>query len=104
MLKAFFCGNVSSEPELRGKDKNVLTFSVAVNTRQRNENGEWAEVAQFFNFVMFGKRSTAVGEILKKGSGVCIEATPHQNVWEDEKGKHSSVEFIVDDIRIDPKR
>lgn len=104
MLKAFFCGNVSTEPELRGANKNVLTFSIAVNTRKKSENGEWIDAVQFFPFVMFGKRAEAVGSFLKKGAAVSIEATPSQNVWEDEKGKHSSVEFIVDDIHVDAKR
>ena len=104
MMKAFFCGNVANDPELRGKDKNVLTFNVAVNTRQKNENGEWVEKHQFFPFVMFGNRAKAIGEFLRKGAGVTIEAVPNQNTWEDEKGKHSSIEFIVDDIRVDAKR
>lgn len=101
MLKAFFCGNVSTEPELRGANKNVLTFSIAVNTRKKDPDSEkWIEAPQFFPFVMFGKRAEAVGSFLKKGAGVTIEATPNQNVWEDDNGKHSSIEFIVDDIHV----
>ncbi|ACV23032.1 Helix-destabilizing protein [Slackia heliotrinireducens] len=105
MLKAFFQGNVSTEPELRGVNKNVLTFSVAVNTRKKDpDSDKWVEAPQFFPFVMFGKRAEAVGSFLKKGAAVSIEATPSQNVWEDEKGKRSSIEFIVDDIHVDATR
>lgn len=104
MLKAFFQGNVSTTPELRGQNKNVLTFNIAVNTRQRNDNGEWVEKPQFFPFVMYGNRAAAIAEFLKKGASVCIEATPSQNTWTDDNGNHSKIEFIVDDIHVDAKR
>lgn len=96
MQKAFFAGEVSNEPELRGQDANVLSFKIACKSRNR-KLGE--DVIEQFPCVMFGPRAKSISRFLAKGLPVTIEAKPHENVWEKENGKTwSSIQFIVSDI------
>lgn len=100
MNKCFFTGNVASQPELKGKDSNVLTFRLAVNGRvYDSEKEEWIDKAEFIDCVMYGKRANAVGQWLEKGAPIVIEAHARQNVWQGDDGANKSrIEFEVDDL------
>ena len=104
MNKSFFYGNVATTPELKGNN-NVLSFRVAVNTRVFNsETDAWEDSADFFPFVLFGKRAEAVSKFLTKGMPVTLEAHARQNNWTTEDGQNrSAIEFVVDDIQVGRK-
>ncbi len=56
-------GNLTRDPELRATTggTNVLTFGIAVNDRRRNpQSGEWEDVPNFVDCVMFGARAESV--------------------------------------------
>ena len=64
-------GNLTRDPEFhmaKSGDGGVLTFSVAVNERRQNpQTQQWEDVPTFVDCVVFGKRATALGNILHKG-------------------------------------
>lgn len=100
MNKCFFTGNVANQPELKGKDGNVLTFRLAVNGRVYNSKTEkWEDDADFIDCVMYGNRAKAIGGWLEKGAPVVVEAHAKQNSWKDVDGNNrSKVEFVCDDL------
>lgn len=100
-----FTGNLSSV-DLKGPNKNVLTFRLAVNGRQYNsETKEWEDTADFLDCVMYGKRAAAIGEWLTKGAMVTVQAHARQNTWQDADGHNRSrIEFVVDDLVAAPKK
>lgn len=102
---SIFTGNVAAI-DLKGPNKNVLTFRLAVNGRQYNsDTQQWEDHADFLDMVMFGKRAEAVGAWLAKGAQVTIEAHARQNTWQDADGNNrSKVEFVVDDLVAAPKK
>ena len=56
-------GNLTREPELRATagGTSVLQFGVAVNDRRKNaKTGEWEDVPNYIDCVMFGARAQAV--------------------------------------------
>ena len=106
MNKCFFVGNVATAPELRGDNKNILVFRIAVNSRAYNaESQAWENTADFFDMVMFGKRAAAIGEFLTKGMQVTVEAHAQQNTWTAEDGSNrSKVQFVIDNLSCPPKK
>ena len=102
MNKTFFYGNVATVPEIKGPNKNVLSFRVAVNSRVFNtDTNEWEDAADFFPVVMFGKRAEAVSAFLSKGMPVTLECHARQNPWTTDDGQNrSSIEFVIDDIQV----
>ena len=101
-----FTGNIANTPELRGQNRTVLCFRLAVNGRQFNpDTQQWEDHADFVDCAMFGKRAEAVSAWLKKGQQVTIEAAARQNTWTDANGEtRSKIEFHVSDLVAAPKK
>ncbi|NMF55704.1 single-stranded DNA-binding protein [Collinsella sp. KGMB02528] len=95
-------GNLTRDPDVRATaaGTQVLSFTVAVNDRRKNQQtGEWEDHANFVGCTMFGARAEAVGRYLSKGSKVCVEGKLRYSAWEDrDGGKRSKLEVIVDEI------
>lgn len=94
-------GNLTRDPELRAtpSGQQVLTFGVAVNDRRRNQQGEWEDVPNYVDCVVFGSRAEALSKYLSKGSKVAIEGKLRYSSWETKDGQHrSKLEVSVDEI------
>jgi len=96
-------GNLTRDPELKstGSGMAVLKMGVAVNDSRKNQQtGEWEEVPNFVDVVVFGKRGEAISRFLSKGAKVAIEGKLRWSSWEDKDSgaKRSKIEVIADDI------
>lgn len=95
-------GNLTRDPELRAtpSGQQVLTFGVAVNDRRRNQQtGEWEDVPNYVDCVVFGSRAEPLSKFLSKGSKVAIEGKLRYSSWETREGQHrSKLEVTVDEI------
>lgn len=95
-------GNLTRDPELRatGSGMSVLQMGIAVNDRRKNQqSGEWEDVPNFFDVVVFGSRGESLSRFLSKGSKVTIEGKLRWRQWETPDGdKRSKVEIVADDI------
>lgn len=102
MNRCYVSGNLTKDGELRTTQggTEILTFGIAVNDRKRDPNsGEWVEVPNFFDCVVFGKRADSLSRILHKGMKCCIEGKLRWSQWNDKSGqKRSKVEIVVDEV------
>jgi len=99
--KVFISGNLTRDGELRTTQggTEILTFGIAVNDRKRDpSSGEWIEVPNFFDCVVFGKRAESLSRILCKGMKCTIEGKLRWSQWERDGQKRSKIEVIVDEI------
>ena len=77
----------------------ILALGVAVNDRRKNQQtGEWEDVPNWIDCVMFGNRAKSVSRFLSKGSKVAIEGKLRWSQWERDGQKRSKIEVIVDEI------
>jgi single-strand DNA-binding protein len=96
-------GNLTRDPELRSTPSGmaVLQLGIAVNDRRKNpQSGEWEDVPNFFDVVVFGQRGESVSKFLSKGSKIAVEGKLRWSSWDDKTtgAKRSKVEIIADDI------
>lgn len=95
-------GNLTRDPELRSTagGTQMLAFGVAVNDRRKNQQtGEWEDVPNFVDCIVFGSRAEAVSRFISKGSKVAIEGKLRYSSWETKDGnRRSKLEVIVDEI------
>ena len=101
--RVLITGNLTRDPELRatGSGMSVLQMGVAVNDRRKNpQSGEWEDVPNFIDVVMFGARAESVSRFLSKGSKVAVEGKLRWSSWEDKTtgAKRSKIEVVVDEI------
>ena len=94
-------GNLTRDPELRqAGNTSVLSFGVAVNDRRRNpQSGQWENVPNFVDCIVFGSRADALAGLLHKGSKVAIDGKLRYSSWEGKDGKkRSKLEVVVNEI------
>lgn len=103
--RVLLVGNLTRDPELRGREGTVLAFGLAVNDRRRNpETDEWEDVPNYFDCVMFGKRAKALEPYLHKGDKVAIEGRLRWSQWEQDGTKRSKVEVVAEEVEFMSRR
>lgn len=93
---AALSGNITRDPEL--VSEKLLTFSVAVNRREKNSDGEYADAAHFFDVKVLGNRAKPLAGILAKGRGVTIVGDLVQERWEKDGQKRSTVRVLAREV------
>lgn len=94
-------GNLTRDSELKVTNSGspLLVFSVAVNDRHKNQQtGEWEDVPNFIDCMVFGNRAEALSRHLFKGTKVTIEGKLRWSQWERDGQKRSKLEVVVGEI------
>ena len=96
-------GNLTRDPEMRATSNGtqVMSFTIAVNDRRRNQQtGVWEEYPNFVGCVMFGRRAEALGRYLAKGRKVAVEGSLRYSTWTSDGAKRSKLEVVIDDLEL----
>jgi single-strand DNA-binding protein len=96
-------GNLGGTPDLKflndGKSQ-VVNFSVAVNERWKNRDGDPQERTTWLRVVAFNGIGQACAEHLTKGDGVYVEGRLQVREYEDKDGnERTSVEVVAGKVR-----
>lgn len=103
----FVSGNLTRDAELRrtASGNAVVNFGIAVNERKKNvQTGDYEDVPNFFDVVMWGKYAEAISGALVKGLHVTIAGKLQQNTWEREGQRRSKVEIVAAEVKGIPRR
>ncbi len=94
--RVILAGNLVRDPEIRylPSGLSVTSFSIAVNSRFR-QNNELREEVSYFDIVVFGKLGENCAEYLSKGRPVLVEGRLRQRRWESEGTKRSKIEVVA---------
>ena len=78
-------GNLGAAPEMKYVNNNdhVVNFSVAVNERWKNRNGDPQERTTWLRIVAFNGLGSACAEFLKRGDPVYVEGRLQIREYED---------------------
>lgn len=102
MNKLTIIGNLTRDPELRsvnGRDGavNVCDFTVAVNRRQRNAQGQ--NEADFFRVTAWRALGENAAKYLSKGRKVCVIGPVSVRTYTTQDGRNgASLEVTAEDI------
>ncbi len=103
MNNANITGNLTRDTELKSLNNGtaVCSFTVAVNERKKNQQGEWEDYPNFIDCTLFGVRAEKLAQYLTKGTKVAVAGRLHQSRWQDDKGNNRSrIEILVDEIEL----
>lgn len=94
-------GNLGGTPEMKylNNRDHVVNFSVAVNERWKNRNGESQERTTWLRIVAFNGIGSACAEHLKKGDGVYVEGRLQIREYEKDGNARTSVEVVASKVR-----
>ena len=78
-------GRLGRDPELKKipGGKKVCVFSLAVNRRWKNKDGESQEETDWFNIEAWERLGEVCGEYLKKGSLIFLEGRVQTDTYEE---------------------
>ena len=95
-------GNLTRDPELRhlGSGTAVCKLRVAVNSRRKDQSGNWVDKPNYFDVVVFGAQGENCANYLSRGRPVAVEGRLDWREWEDQGGnKRQSVEIIANTVQ-----
>src|SRR4051794_33644744 len=74
---------------------------VAVNSRRKDQSGQWVDKPNFFNVVVFGAQGDNCATYLSRGRPVAVEGRLDWREWEakDGSGKRQAVQIIANTVQ-----
>lgn len=96
---AAISGNVVRDAELRTTNNGmqVLSFTVAVNESRKNASGEWVNVPNYVDCIMFGNRAEKLAKHVVQGLKVSLSGKLRFSKWETKEGqKRTKLEIVAD--------
>ena len=101
--RVIITGNLTKDPELRSLQSGtaVCKLRVAVNSRRKDQSGEWVDKPNYFDVTAFGGQAENCANYLSKGRPVAVEGRLEWSEWEasDGSGKRSKVEIIANSVQ-----
>ena len=95
-------GNLTRDPELRHTPGGtpVTSLRIAVNSRRKDETGQWADKPNYFSISVFGNQAESCSQYLSKGRPVAIDGRLEWREWQAQDGsKRESVEIVADSVQ-----
>jgi len=99
MNKWIGVGRLGKDPDQRttAKGTEVTSFSMAVDRKFKNENGE--KMVDWINCVAFGKTAIFIAKYFKRGSSIGITGSLQSRTYDDANGVRKYVtEVLADDV------
>jgi single-strand DNA-binding protein len=95
-------GNLTRDPELRhtGGGTAVCDLRVAVNSRRKDQSGNWVDKPNFFDVAVWGAQGENCANYLAKGRPVAIEGRLDWREWEAKDGsKRQAVQIVASTVQ-----
>jgi single-strand DNA-binding protein len=95
-------GNLTRDPELRHTPSGtpVCSLRIAVNSRRRDESGQWIDKPNYFSASVFGNQAESCAQYLSKGRPVAIDGRLDWREWQaQDGGKRESVEIVAESVQ-----
>jgi single-strand DNA-binding protein len=95
-------GNLTRDPELRhtGGGTAVCELRVAVNSRRKDQSGNWVDKPNYFDVTVWGAQGENCATYLAKGRPVAVEGRLDWREWESKDGgKRQAVSIIANSVQ-----
>ena len=95
-------GNLTKDPELRHTPSGtaVCKLRLAVNTRQKDPQGNWGDKPNYFDVTVWGNQGESCAQYLSKGRPVGVDGRLDWREWEAQDGsKRQAVEIIANSVQ-----
>jgi single-strand DNA-binding protein len=95
-------GNLTRDPELRQTPSgtSVCSLRIAVNSRRRDESGQWIDKPNYFSITVFGNQAESCSQYLSKGRPVAVDGRLDWREWQTQDGqKREAVEIVAESVQ-----
>jgi single-strand DNA-binding protein len=95
-------GNLTRDPELRTTPSgtSVCKLRLAVNSRTKGADGQWADKPNYFDVTVWGNQAESCSQYLSKGRPVGVDGRLDWREWDAQDGtKRQAVEIIAESVQ-----
>jgi single-strand DNA-binding protein len=95
-------GNLTRDPELRHTPSGtaVCSLRLAVNTRRKDETGQWIDKPNYFDITVWGNQGERCAQYLAKGRPVAVDGRLEWREWETPEGnKRQAIDVVADTVQ-----
>jgi single-strand DNA-binding protein len=96
-------GNLTKDPELRHTPSGtaVCKLRIAVNTRRKDETGQWVDKPNYFDVTVWGNQAESCSQYLSKGRPIGVDGRLEWREWDatDGSGKRQAVEVVAESVQ-----
>jgi single-strand DNA-binding protein len=95
-------GNLTRDPELRHTPSGmpVCSLRIAVNSRRKDESGQWTEKPNYFSITVWGAQGENCAQYLAKGRPVAIDGRLDWREYQTQDGqKREAIEIVADSVQ-----
>jgi single-strand DNA-binding protein len=95
-------GNLTRDPELRTTPggTSVCKLRLAVNSRTKGADGNWADKPNYFDVTVWGNQAESCAQYLSKGRPVGVDGRLDWREWDAQDGtKRQAVEVIAESVQ-----
>jgi single-strand DNA-binding protein len=94
-------GNLTRDPELRHTPSgmSVCSLRIAVNSRRKDESGQWVEKPNYFSVTVWGNQGESCAQYLSKGRPVAIDGRLDWREYEKDGVKREAIEIVADSVQ-----
>ena len=95
-------GNLTRDPELRSlpSGTSVCELRIAVNSRRRDEQGNWVDKPNYFDVTVWGAQGENCATYLSKGRPVAVDGRLDWREYTDKDGnKREAIEIVADRVQ-----
>lgn len=100
-------GNLTRDCEVKRTSSGmaIVTFSVAVNERRKNnQTGEWDNYPNYIDVTWFGTYAEKCAATLTKGARVSVQGRLRQDRWQAQDGSsRSRLGVIAEEVETPPR-
>lgn len=99
--RIIIAGTLGRDPQVRflANEKAVASFSIAVNERFKDKNGDAKESTTWVDVEAWSKTAELVGRYLTKGKACLIEGRLKQDSWEKDGVKHTKLKVVAESVQ-----
>ena len=95
-------GNLTRDPELRHTPSGmpVCSLRIAVNSRRKDESGQWTEKPNYFSITVWGQQGENCAQYLSKGRPVAVDGRLDWREYQTQDGaKREAIEIVADSVQ-----
>ena len=95
--KVILIGNLGAAPEIRHLESGstVGRFSLATNESYKDKSGEWQDITEWHNVVVWRSLAERAEKSLQKGTMVYLEGKLTHRKWQDKDGNNRYTTEVV---------
>lgn len=99
--RVIIAGVLGRDPQVRflANEKAVASFSIAVNERFKDKNGEAKESTTWVDCEAWGRTAELVGQYLTKGKACLIDGRLKQDSWEKDGVKQTKLKVVAESVQ-----